>query len=98
VSFLVTSSARYELIEKGFINEFSIQKFKEAEFFTRTDSVLLSVTSSARYERIEKGFINEFSIQKFKEAEFLLELIVLFFSHFPLHQAQDKSSEARAFF
>jgi hypothetical protein len=82
VSFLVTSSARYELIEKGFINEFSIQKFKEAEFFTRTDSVLLSVTSSARYELIEKGFINEFSTQKFKEAEFLLELIVLFVSPF----------------
>ena len=76
---------------------FSIQKFKEAEFFTRTDSVLLSVTSSARYERIEKGFIYWFSIQKFKEAEFLLELTVLFFSLFAFRQAQDKSSETRAY-
>jgi hypothetical protein len=53
--------------------EFSIQKFKEAEFFNEP-------TIYSRFEFIcffvnkyREAVFNEFSIQKFKEAEFLLE-------------------------
>ena len=42
VSFLVTSSARYERIEKGFVNVFSIQKFKEAEFLLELTALFVS--------------------------------------------------------
>jgi hypothetical protein len=58
------------IIEKRFFLMFSIQKFKEAEFFTRTDKVASSEFASLQIS-IEKRFsCYKFSIQKFKEAEF----------------------------